>query len=120
MAHLGRCQFVRGHLVKQRLERVVIVLVDDRETNRRVAQLLVVDRRDILIGETVPADTPLVTPAVSQRLVIETVPGLSAMDTVLGLFDSRGTLLFADDDGGVGTLSRIAVRVTADGHTPRR
>jgi hypothetical protein len=48
-------------------------------------------------------------------LVIETVPGRQTMDTVLGLFDSGGNLIAADDDSGTGTLSRIAVRVPADG-----
>lgn len=48
-------------------------------------------------------------------LAIETVPGLQAMDTVLGIFDDEGNLLLADDDSGVGTLSRLLVRVAVDG-----
>ena len=35
-------------------------------------------------------------------LAIETVPGARSMDTLIGLFDSAGNLLIADDDGGVG------------------
>ena len=37
------------------------------------------------------------------------------MDTVLGLFDADGNLLLADDDSGVGTLSRLLVQVAVDG-----
>ena len=48
-------------------------------------------------------------------LAIETVPGRQAMDTYIGLFDSGGNLLIADDDGGVGTLSRLLVQVLVDG-----
>lgn len=48
-------------------------------------------------------------------IAIETVPGLQAMDTVVGLFDADGNLLLSDDDGGVGLLSRILVRVLVDG-----
>ena len=48
-------------------------------------------------------------------IVIETVPGLPSMDTVVGLFNSSGVLLAADDDGGAGLLSRVAFQVTADG-----
>ena len=48
-------------------------------------------------------------------LAIETVPGLQTMDSVIGLFDADGQLLIADDDGGVGLLSRVLVRVPADG-----
>jgi Bacterial pre-peptidase C-terminal domain len=50
-------------------------------------------------------------------LALETLPG-SPMDTMLGLFDAAGNLLALDDDGGVGgvgALSRILVRVPADG-----
>ncbi len=48
-------------------------------------------------------------------LAIETVPGLTSMDTVLGLFDAEGNLLLADDDGGVGLLSRLLVQIDVDG-----
>jgi hypothetical protein len=48
-------------------------------------------------------------------LAIETVPGLQSMDTVVGIFDSGGNLLLADDDGGAGVLSRLLVQVLADG-----
>ena len=48
-------------------------------------------------------------------LAIETVPGLASMDTVLGLFDAEGNLLLADDDGGVGLLSRLLVQINVDG-----
>jgi hypothetical protein len=48
-------------------------------------------------------------------LAIETVPGLQAMDTVLGIFDDEGNLLAANDDGGAGTLSRLLVQVAVDG-----
>ena len=37
------------------------------------------------------------------------------MDTVLGIFDDEGNLLLADDDSGVGTLSRLLVQVAVDG-----
>lgn len=50
-------------------------------------------------------------------LAIETVPG-TPLDTMVGLFDAAGTLLALDDDGGVGgtgSLSRLLVRVPADG-----
>lgn len=40
-----------------------------------------------------------------QYLIVETTRGL--VDTVLGLFDSAGTLIAFDDDGGLGLLSRI-------------
>jgi hypothetical protein len=48
-------------------------------------------------------------------LAIETVPGLQSMDTVLGIFDADGNLLLADDDSGVGVLSRLLVQVAVDG-----
>jgi Bacterial pre-peptidase C-terminal domain len=48
-------------------------------------------------------------------IAIETVPGLQAMDTVIGLFDANGNLLIADDDSGVGLLSRLLVQVVVDG-----
>ena len=48
-------------------------------------------------------------------LAIETVPGRESMDTYIGLFDSRGNLLIADDDTGAGILSRLLVQVLADG-----
>jgi hypothetical protein len=48
-------------------------------------------------------------------LAIETVPGLQSMDTIIGLFDSNGNLLAADDDGGVGLLSRLLVQIPANG-----
>ena len=48
-------------------------------------------------------------------IVIETVPGLPNMDTLIGLFDSSGVLLASDDDSGAGLLSRLAFQVTADG-----
>ena len=47
-------------------------------------------------------------------LAIETVPG-NQVDTLIGLFDAAGNLLIADDDGGVGVLSRLLVRIPADG-----
>ena len=50
-------------------------------------------------------------------LAIETVPG-TQLDTMLGLFDASNNLLVLDDDGGaygVGGLSRILVRIPADG-----
>jgi hypothetical protein len=50
-------------------------------------------------------------------LAIETVPG-TQLDTMLGLFDASNNLLVLDDDGGaygVGGLSRILVRILADG-----
>jgi hypothetical protein len=48
-------------------------------------------------------------------LAIETLPGLQSMDTVLGIFDEDGNLLVADDDSGVGTLSRLLLQVVVDG-----
>jgi hypothetical protein len=48
-------------------------------------------------------------------LAIETVPGLTALDTVVGFFDANGNLLVADDDGGAGLLSRLLLRVAVDG-----
>ena len=48
-------------------------------------------------------------------IALETIPGLEALDTVLGLFDASGTLLIADDDSGAGLLSRLLVRVPVDG-----
>ena len=50
-------------------------------------------------------------------LAIETVPG-TQLDTMLGLFDAANNLIALDDDGGaygVGGLSRILVRILADG-----
>jgi hypothetical protein len=50
-------------------------------------------------------------------LAIETVPG-TTLDTMVGIFDSNGNLLLADDDGGVGgvgSLSRLLVQVLVDG-----
>lgn len=49
-------------------------------------------------------------------IAIETVPGRQAMDTVLGLFNEAGELLLADDDAGVGTLSKLIVQFNADGN----
>ena len=40
VADLGRAELVGGDLVEQRLKRVVVVLVDDREADRGVAQFL--------------------------------------------------------------------------------
>ena len=40
VADLGRPELVGGDLIQQRLKRVVVVLVDDREPHRRVAQFL--------------------------------------------------------------------------------
>ena len=37
------------------------------------------------------------------------------MDTVLGIFDGDGNLLRADDDSGVGLLSRLLVQIVEDG-----
>ena len=48
-------------------------------------------------------------------LAIETVPGNQAMDTVVGIFDAAGNLLLADDDGGVGLLSRLFVQILVPG-----
>jgi hypothetical protein len=48
-------------------------------------------------------------------LAMETVPGNQAMDTVVGIFDAAGNLLLADDDGGVGLLSRLLVQILVDG-----
>ncbi|HWN08261.1 MAG TPA: PPC domain-containing protein [Pyrinomonadaceae bacterium] len=48
-------------------------------------------------------------------VAIETVPGLQTMDTIIGLFDSGGNLLLADDDGGVGLLSRLLVQFNVAG-----
>ena len=48
-------------------------------------------------------------------LAIETVPGRESMDTFIGLFDSDGNLLIADDDSGAGLLSRLLVHLPADG-----
>lgn len=48
-------------------------------------------------------------------VAIETVPGLQTMDTLIGLFDSDGNLLLADDDGGVGLLSRLLVQFAVGG-----
>lgn len=48
-------------------------------------------------------------------LAIETVPGASSLDTVIGLFDAGGNLLLADDDGGAGVLSRLLVQIGVDG-----
>jgi hypothetical protein len=50
-------------------------------------------------------------------VAIETVPG-TRLDTMLGLFDAAGNLLLLDDDGGVGgvgSLSRLLVRIPVDG-----
>ncbi len=48
-------------------------------------------------------------------LAIETLPGLTALDTVVGLFDAAGTLLAVNDDGGAGLLSRLLLQVVVDG-----
>ena len=48
-------------------------------------------------------------------LAIETLPGLTALDTVIGIFDDEGTLLLGDDDGGAGLLSRLLVQIEVDG-----
>jgi hypothetical protein len=48
-------------------------------------------------------------------LAIETLPGLTALDTVIGIFDDEGTLLLSDDDGGAGLLSRLLVQIAVDG-----
>ena len=50
-------------------------------------------------------------------IALETIPGLQALDTVLGLFDASGTLLIADDDSGVGLLSRLLVQYRWMAHT---
>ncbi len=47
--------------------------------------------------------------------VAETVPGLTTMDTIIGLFDRTGTLIAADDDGGAGVLSRVVFTLPANG-----
>jgi hypothetical protein len=46
-------------------------------------------------------------------LVAETRTG--QIDSVIGLFDGAGNLLALDDDSGAGVLSRLVVRVPADG-----
>ena len=38
-----------------------------------------------------------------------------SLDSVLGLFDSNGTLVAVDDDGGTGLLSRVVFPIPADG-----
>ena len=38
-----------------------------------------------------------------------------SLDSVMGLFDSSGSLLTADDDGGSGLLSRVVFPIPADG-----
>ena len=48
-------------------------------------------------------------------LAIETLPGLTALDTVIGIFDDEGTLWWDDDDGGAGMLSRLLVQIEVDG-----
>ena len=48
-----------------------------------------------------------------QLLMVETLTG--RLDTLVGLFDSAGTLLAFDDDSGDGTLSRLAIFAPADG-----
>ena len=42
------------------------------------------------------------------------------MDTVIGIFDADGNLLLADDDGGVGLLSRLLVQIVGGRHLRRR
>lgn len=46
-------------------------------------------------------------------LIAEVAAG--QLDSVLGLFDSAGNLVAADDDGGAGLLSRIVFPIPADG-----
>jgi hypothetical protein len=48
-----------------------------------------------------------------QILMVETLTG--RLDTLIGLFDSAGTLLAIDDDFGDGALSRLAIIAPADG-----
>ena len=48
-------------------------------------------------------------------LAIETVAGRQSMDTFIGLFDSDGNLLIADDDSGTGLLSRLLVQIPVGG-----
>lgn len=48
-------------------------------------------------------------------LIIETVPGLTVMDSYIGLFNADGNLVIADDDSGVGVLSKLAVQILVDG-----
>ena len=49
--------------------------------------------------------------------VAETFDGLtgSTPDTILGQYDSLGTLIQTDDDSGVGLLSQLIVTVPANG-----
>ena len=51
--------------------------------------------------------------AASTTLVLEVLTG--SLDTYIGLFDSAGTLVAADDDGGAGLLSRIVYPVATGG-----
>jgi hypothetical protein len=48
-----------------------------------------------------------------QTLIAETLSG--QIDSVLGIFDAGGNLLAADDDGGLGVLSRVELEIPADG-----
>lgn len=48
-------------------------------------------------------------------LAAETVPGLTTMDTIIGVFDGHGNLIASDDDGGAGVLSRVIFTLPADG-----
>jgi hypothetical protein len=48
-----------------------------------------------------------------QTLVAEVTAG--SLDSVLGLFDSTGTLVAADDDGGLGLLSKLQFPIAAAG-----
>ena len=70
---------------------------------------------DVAVGEVdIYAFTGL--PA-GQSFIAETFAGATGItpDTVLGLFDSQGTVVATNDDGGVGLLSQLKVTVPDSG-----